>query len=350
MAENKSTDFFKGKGLISPPKEKLLEKQIGLEEIVERYKKGEKNAARDQILATCDNYLGHARELMAARGSSHPHLVWNLLHRVDEQLILIMPKEELAARVIDVKTAFDMTIKEDTVRKAWLGDKGKLDVAIADITGPGANMSQSRFVVKDALQYLDDFVDYGFWKLSMNNLMSVSSAVLLAAVMLVYYFVSDLRAGIPDGKMAPLSFAVLGLMGGYLSNLLTKEDFLFVWGGPFFRYLLYNLLARPIIGAVSALFFYLVEKSNLVFSIATAGSAAQTAGSNAPQGLPSIITINVNPANKGYVYVVLAIAIGFAGEKMLRQMMDQVLKRLEQKAEKTKDTGKGTEAGKAGGN
>jgi hypothetical protein len=40
------------------------------------------------------------------------------------------------------------------------------------------------------------------------------------------------------------------------------------------------------------------------------------------------------------VYGVLAVASAFAADKILRSMFDKVLKKLEQKAEKTKDTEK----------
>lgn len=49
-----------------------------------------------------------------------------------------------------------------------------------------------------------------------------------------------------------------------------------------------------------------------------------------------IISLNVAKQSEGYVYAVLAIVSGFAADKILRSMIDGVLKRLEQKAEKTK--------------
>ena len=39
-----------------------------------------------------------------------------------------------------------------------------------------------------------------------------------------------------------------------------------------------------------------------------------------------------------FIYIVIGIAAGFAGEKLLRNMIDSVLKRLEEKAAKTKET------------
>lgn len=75
---------------------------------------------------------------------SHPHLIWNLLHRVDEHMILLMPQDELYARAIDVKTAFDLTITEKKVREDVLGEKGKLTSAIKDIKESGQNMERSQ--------------------------------------------------------------------------------------------------------------------------------------------------------------------------------------------------------------
>ncbi len=341
MAENIVDELLLGRRFwrITPPKEKLLEKVIGLEEHIARYRAGKLDDEKKQILKSCEDYLKVVKEILQSKGSSHPHLLWNLLHRVDEQMILLMEEHELSARAIDVKASFDLTIKEEAVRKEWLGDKGKLVEAMKDIESGAKNQEKSRYIIKEALQYLDDFVDYGFWKLSMNNFMTVASAFLLAVVMLVYYFVPALRHGILPESQKPVCIAMLGLMGGYLSNLLTKEDFLFVWGGPFFRYLFYNLLARPVIGAFSAVFFFAVEKTKLIFSINPVYAAAQqVAGNTVAAGSSSVLTINVGPANIGYAYIVFAIAVGFAGEKALREMMDKVLKRLEEKAEKTKET------------
>lgn len=332
MAENSINELLKGKRFwrITPPKEKLLEKMIGLEEEITRYKTGISLDDRQKhILETCEDYIRIVKELIKAKwSSSHPHLAWNLLHRVDERIILLMPEDELSARVIDVKTTFDLTIKEEPVRKEWLGEKGKLVEAVADITSGGKNIDKSRCMVREALQYLNNFVDNGFWTLSMNTLMSVWSASLLAVFTLIYFKVYHQQSCVPDVT----AFAILGLMGAYLSNLLTKEDFLFVRGGPYFRYLLYNLTARPVIGAFSAVFFYLVEQSKLIFSINRIDE-----GKTIPIQ-PTVTNINVNEDVARYVYIVFAIAVGFAGEKILRRMMDKVLKRLEEKAEKTKET------------
>ena len=53
-----------------------------------------------------------------------------------------------------------------------------------------------------------------------------------------------------------------------------------------------------------------------------------------------MISINVSPEGVGYVYAVLAIVSAFAADKVLRNTIDSVLRRIAQQAEKTKETPK----------
>ena len=126
--------------LLAPSEESLLDKIMGLEESISQHEKKGLNEDQKYILHICKDYIQSAKECL--RGlPSHPHLVWNLLHRVDEYLIFLMSKDELYARAIDVKTSFDMTITEKKVREDVLGEKGKLTVAIKDLEGGGQNIS-----------------------------------------------------------------------------------------------------------------------------------------------------------------------------------------------------------------
>jgi hypothetical protein len=111
---------------------------------------------------------------------------------------------------------------------------------------------------------------------------------------------------------------------------MTNENFLYVRGGPFLRCLLHNLFSKPVMSAFAAVFIYGLEKSKLIFSINPITSTKATS---------QIIAINVMPEAVGYVYAVLAIVSAFSADKVLRSMFDRVLKKLEQKADKGKDSG-----------
>lgn len=308
---------------LAPSKESLLDKIIGLEEAISWYEKKGLNDNQKHVLHICKDYIQSAKDCM--RGfPSHPHLIWNLLHRVDEHLIFVIPRDELYARAMDVRTAFDMTITEKKVREDVLGEKGKLTAAIKDLKDGGHNFEQSQYIIRDALQYLNKNVDTNYWILSMNIMISVCSAALLGIFMTIYLIFSK-----PD--MIP--YAILGFMGAFLSSLITKENFLFVRGGPFWRYLLHNLMARPVLGAFAAIFVLWIEKSKWVFSI----NAVAADGKTLPSVQSAVININLNQNAIPYALIVIAVVSGFAAEKILRSMMDRVLKRLEEKAEKTKE-------------
>jgi hypothetical protein len=323
MSENFISEMLKRK-FLAPSKESLLEKIMGHEEAISRYEKKGMDENQKHILHICRDYIQSAKECM--RGyPSHPHLIWNLLHRVDEHLIFLMPHDELYARAIDVRTAFDLTITEKKVREDMLGEKGKLTMAIKDIKENGQNIERAQYLIRDALQYLNENVDTNYWILSMNTLTSVCSAALLGILMLIYFLVYSQYELIP--------YAILGFMGAFLSNLITKENFLFVRGGPFWRYLLHNLMARPILGGFSATFIFWIEKSKWVFSI----NPIPADGKIVSSVQSAIISINVNQNAIAYAYIVIAVVSGFAGEKLLRNMIDKVLKKLEERAEKTKE-------------
>jgi len=332
---------------MTPATERLLSKITNLEEMLEGFQA--RDLAREQmhVVKVCRTYLEKAssyteRPLLSARfpylGSRHPHLVWELLHRVDEYFILLIQDEELYTRAVDVKISFDLNIKEEKIREEWIGEDGKLLEVLEEIK-EGRNLPRNRYVIRDALKLVNEQMDRTFWQLSMNTLTSLLSGLLLGVLMLLAWKTRPagsldlLRTGGLGENFGTL--VILGLMGAYLSNLMTREDFLYVRGGPFWRYFLHHLVSKPLMSAFAAGFIYLLEKSKLIFSINPAGGAGEPAPAAA-----QIITINVSPEGVGYVYAVLAIVSAFAADKVLRNTIDCVLKRMEQQAEKTKETAK----------
>jgi len=332
---------------MNPATERLESKITNLEETLEAVQVKDLEDEQKHIVKICQTYLEKAksytdRSVLSPKfpffHGRHPHLVWELLHRVDENLLLLIKDEELCSRALDVKSSFDLNIKEETMRREWIGEKGKLATGLEQIRKK-EHMNENRYVIRDALKLVNEQMDRTFWQLSMNTLTSVwSSAILGLLMLLVWKFhPPGVLDALEKGGLGSnfVTLIGLGLMGAYLSNLMTREDFLYVRGGPFLRYFFHNLFSKPVMSAFAAVFIYVLERSKLVFSInpiAGAGSTSKAAS--------QIITFNVFPEGVGYVYAVLAIVSGFAADKVFRNMIDSVLKRLEQKAEKTKDAGK----------
>jgi hypothetical protein len=329
---------------MSPSAERLLSKITNLDEMLREFEARSLSPEQERIVETCKRYLMKAGGFLdrPSLGSKfpffsrkHPHLVWELLHRVDEHCILLMTQEEFGSKAIEVKTAFDLNIKEEKVRNDWIGPKGRL-LAVVDDLPKGASTPSDMATVKEALQLVNEQMDRTFWQLSANTLTSVWSAVILGVLMRLAWTNEPGNELANLGKQGPSehykTLIILGLMGACVSNLLTKDDFLYVRGGPFFRYWLHNLMAKPLIGAFAAVFIYVLEKSKLLFSI------SQVPADKSKELASQLITFNVSAENAGYVYAVLAITSAFGADKLLRSTFDSVLKRMERKAEKTEDS------------
>ena len=331
---------------INPATETLYQKYLNLQERLKGFQ-----APRDhdltkdqkQVVEVCQTYLDEVSSYINIPQRKrkwpfiktiHPHLMWQLLHRVDENLILLIDEDELYSTAINVITSFDLNIKEEKVRAEWIGDKGVFKEILDQIKKKDKHtMPANRYMLRDVLKLVNDKTDRGYWQLSMNTLTSVLSGSILAVLILlawIFHAKVPLQSlGGADFGNTFVSLIGLGLMGAYLSNLMTKEDFLYVRGGPFLRCLLHNLFSKPVMSAFAAVFVYGLEKSKLIFSIHPI-TGTQTAS--------QIITINVPPEAVGYVYAVLAIVSAFSADKVLRSMFDKVLKKLEQKADKGKDS------------
>jgi len=328
----------------NPAQERLWAKIAGLTQDLESLAPPDPG-----LIALRDRSLENVRRARACieESSRHPHLAWRFLHRVDEDLVLLAPLDRLKASALDVKTSFELNITEPSVRAAWLGaegGKGSLVLAIEKLEGGGGKPADDvREVVRAALQMVNEQVDRRFWTLSTNVLTTVSSGVLLALTILTCgllwaygkpgYFAPVTQLG-STATADFLPIALLGVMGSYTSNLLTREDFLFVRGGPWWRFLLHPLAAKPILSAFAALFVYVLARSEILFALHAADPARHT-GTVLSLGVPA------TGEAEAFAYVVLAIVSGFAADKVLRSMIDRVLKRLEDTAEKTSKTEEG---------
>lgn len=331
---------------LNPATERLQSKITNLEEMMEEAEVRDLNPEQKHIVKICRTYLQRARDYIDRPfgGSKHPHLVWELLHRVDENLILLIKEQELYSKAIDVKTSFDLNIKEKKVREEWIGaegQEGKFKAVLEEIKN-GQHISLNRHMIRDALKLVNEQMDRTFWKLSINTLTSVFSAMMLGILMLVAAIILPGDAIVSLGKGGLnnhfKTLAILGLMGAYLSNLMTKEDFLYIRGGPFGRYFLHNLFSKPLMSAFATIFIFILEKSKLIFSINTVPGAQSAPAASPDTTMAQLISINVSQEGVGYAYAVIAVVSGFAADKILRNMIDTVLKRLAQKAEKTKDS------------
>ncbi len=329
----------------SPSTERLVAKRAGLEQQLEVLKAAEPTTAQQYVLRRCRENLDQVTTLDDPWRPHHPQLVWRLLHRVDEDLLLVMPRPEALAAGQDLLAAFEMNVTEPKLRLAWLGEDGKngpLPKAIEQLRGKAEFTSsgkedeedeKARHLLRQGLRLVNEQMDNGFWNLSSTTFTALASGIALGIAMLAFWQLhcaSSLRLdpGAPEFALDDRqlgSLALLGLMGGYLSNALTREGFLYPPGVSYLRYLLLYLVGRPVVSAFGAVLLALLVKIGFFLVIN-------------PTDRTGIVALHVNPRDVGYAYGMLAVVAGFAADKLLRDMIGRVMTLLEQKAEKTKES------------
>ncbi|OFX25015.1 MAG: hypothetical protein A2V77_09105 [Anaeromyxobacter sp. RBG_16_69_14] len=163
----------------------------------------------------------------------------------------------------------------------------------------------------------------------------------MSAVILVLLFISILGFGffiLGFGFFGPPSAATdsrrnlvdivmlgaLGAGGAIVSNMIAREP-LIVSIGPTSRHFAFNLFVKPVIGAFVALFVYFLERSGIAFTISTGQS-------DSSMGVAQIVV----PSSTAVTFLrsVIALAAGFFGERLLRPMMDKVLRAMSAQGEK----------------
>lgn len=316
----------------APSKESLLAKRTGLEQQVETLGAAGPTGVQAAVLKRCRENLALVKAYDDAWRPNHPHLAWRFLHRVDQDLLLVVPGPELLASAQALLGTFDMNVTEPKLRATWLGQDGKsglLPQAIERLRS-APDDEASRHLLRRALNLVNDQMDADFWVLSINTLTSVASGIALGAGMVAFRWLGY-ASGLEILGSGPLdasqvgSLALLGLMGGYLSNVLTKEGFLYLRGGPFWRYVLLHLVTRPILSSFGAILLAILVKAEFIVAI------------NPPAERVGLVALQVGEST-GYAYAALALVAGFAADKLLRDMIGRVLKQLEQKAEKSKES------------
>ncbi|HRC86049.1 MAG TPA: hypothetical protein PK413_10605 [Thermoanaerobaculia bacterium] len=277
-------------------------------------------------------------------------LFWRLLHQVDEDLLLLMPVEQLAASAIKIRDQFDRNVQSPKVREHWLGEPGKKGPllttveAFEEAASPGgaelaeAAVRKQRYILRGALHEVNHHVDRGFRQLAFNTLIRAFSGVMLFALLAYLWwqhgklFALTYTTGIPAGLL------LMGAAGAIGGNLISRSAFA-VALGPTRRYFVYYLLARPVLGAFAALLLFIVVESDLLFSLVASPPSSQASGDLAP------VVFFVRASAIPYARALLALVAGFSAERWFGTVVDRVFARMFKTADKGQNSPPSEEAG-----
>lgn len=350
--------------LVNPSAQILITEYLDCKEQHELLKThpDNKTEARQSVIALCDVKMAELENaLQPGLLGRRVIAAWTILHRLHEEMFLLMPKEQLYAEGKKLIQGFNLSALPDSVKSDWVSTIQKRIVRMEPPTVGESNteaksndpptpsedeISQTRQVFKMASNVINDFTDDLFWDITTRNWISFVYVALLFLVFLIFFFGLKVNLLYPNPKDL-LSLPVvlsLGIIGGLTSGLLSGERESFA-KGHFWTPTFYYAMIRPAIGIMSALImfwalqgqlFVKVEPSlqmdaSMTALVATASPSASVASSSA------VVFASPGAGSSVYLYMLLLFVAAFSGDKLLKNVADKVMARLFTQAEKNKD-------------
>lgn len=341
---------------------KYLEYTNCIELLCQKREKGpppeeEAGDSRDLSLRFCQDKLKELHSLLFPSFGLGARVIaaWQLLHRVSEEMILLMAREELLGFGLRLKRQIATTAMPDMLKKEWTDIvKGQL-AKIAKEQAPQDDIRETRQLFKNIYRAVNDAVDDQFWDLWAKKFLAFIYTIALALLTAIF-FVGELAGGpcLSLGKIL-----LLGAMGGLMSGVFTSEGDCLP-KGHFWIPTLYYLLARPLMGLLAALVIFwavesqflvaieppyggriivceTVDKERSVSAIPEISALAPATAKDEGAVKVSPVTMKARTGREHYLYMLLFLCAGFAGDKLLKAIADRVTAKLISRAEKTKE-------------
>lgn len=346
-----------------------------------------------QLVTQIESKLEQIRlALFPVEGRRKVFLAWRLIHRVGEDLILLMTFDELLALGRKVLHDLKTSNLSDIVRLDWLPkveesvkrletlcDKSEEEIKKAEVQIRCASQ-----LFCTVTNIINDYVDDRFWDIWARKYMTFIYSLLLAANMLALLGFFKF-CGV---HLSYVSIAFIGVIGGLASGILTSEQEFFAKGHFWVTTVSYPL-QRMLQGWLAALLmFAMIQAGFLVrilppideqqqapytfvpFANATSltkvkqatpalspqkgkqrPSPETTSTKSAPrvpvqsamtsaisrEGTKALLDLRAPDDKQFYLYFVMLLIAGFVGDKLLKAISDKVTSRLFAEAEKTKE-------------
>lgn len=336
---------------------------------------------RQRIIKFCQEKLQEAKSAIFPRTwplkRRKLFLAWGLLHRIQEELILLMDPYDLIAFGTALKLDLKMSPMPETHQVEW---HGKISTIMQQLEqayqGGGAATSGNNGraassagvaviaarIFKNISKAVNDSVDDRFWDLWVQKVVSLLYAVLIIIGGLTFFPTFYLTI-CKDKVFCLESILLIGATGGLLSGILSGERETFP-KSHFWVPITYYALVRPLIGAIAALVFFWVLQSEVFIKIdpplqaannnqlissdvskdSTSRQKETTVSPTAPdltndsQPFLTVSTMIFRSADnkQQYLFMILLLFAGFSGDKLLKNVADKVTLRLIAEAEKTR--------------
>lgn len=364
---------------MNPSVEHLLAEVIDLRKCVELFEKRVgSDPERAVIIANCRQKLEEAEKAI------NPDLwwqrrkifiAWRMLHRIAEELLPLMTLEELSAQGQKLIHDIKMSSLTDLMKLDWVG---KLEEKMKKLENSPSDHEIKRIsqFFKTAMNIINDHVDDRFWDIWSKKLLSlVYTLLLIPSIVFLIYLISSIQNNPSIASLSICQIILLGAIGGLVSGIISGEQE-YLAKGHFWISSIYYPLIRPTLGALAAILIFWMLQAEYLIKIAPqlqdkgiqsiqsaqkapqtkSGSeetpkpvekdAAKTDQSDQKKGTENdnknekddpLIVLRAKEGRQIYLYLIVMLAAGFSGDKLLKTVSDRVIARLYSQAEKTKE-------------
>lgn len=285
---------------------------------------------------------------------------WILLHRVDEELILLMDHKELAVTARKIINDIKNSSLAEQAKADWIV---KIEGSLKNLKNlenkspiAGTDYKLDALLLKTALNAINEHIDNLFWNIWTKKFIGLIYTIMLIAG--IAYFLWEYSR--PYGFSLCISHVMLlGAIGGLTSGIMSGEPE-YLAKGHFWIPTLYYSLVRPTQGALAAvIMFWMIQSPYLIKidppleekSVAVScmqnsrpeknetqktnqKKETETSQSNNKE---TLIVFRVSEGNQIYFYMLILFIAGFSGDKLLKVVSDRVSSRLFKEAEKTRE-------------
>ena len=364
--EDNSMQFLKRRGLINFSVQHVIAEYLDCKDTLESFaNRWQNDPDRRKRMVQAGLKLQEIREALMPEQwwkCRKIFLAWRLIHRVAEDLILLMNCEELAAQGRKIIHNLKTSPLPDIVRLDWISSvEEKLKKLEDSIQNGSCEIEKGTpQLFRTVTNIINDNVDDRFWDIWCRRLLIFIYTGLLV-IGLLSQFAQFYRSGV--FSLGIDDVILLGAMGGVASGILTSEQE-YMAKGHFWISVISYPLTRLTQGALVALVvFWMIqcnyfiriepplERYNKAFFCMTSPvwhdpafrrnsvrrkPVPVTFHSYSSEKKEPILDLKAPPGKQIYLYLLVLFFAGFTGDKLLKFISDKVTSRLFSEAEKSK--------------
>jgi hypothetical protein len=328
-------------GVCAPIKEDLYSSMLNAESefniLASRYADSQDLTAKE-LLRQLKDRIELLKESLNGTGigSFYKKIIFTrkILHKLDEDFLLLKDRDELLDEVSRILNYLEMVDLPKEVRNTWNKKLSEVKTQLECDKHQEA-LESSRKTLRTVLNTINRSLDSSLLELFVVRFNNVVQLILTLILLFVLWsLVVNRPTSIFSDQFAAnyVLALVIGALGGSLSSILSSNKQSLIKGN-FTINMFLNVFARPVLGAATAISLLFAAKSQVLFGIIKQGEA-------------STAHIKIEVADTNIAYMVMDLVAGFAGEKLLRPTMDQLINKLsmaasaDRKLEPSKSKGK----------